>query len=61
LEAKVIADDYNRLDKDKKLLITDIRVILTTDSDSYTHQDTFLIGEVLWIAVSTKKKRGFLI
>lgn len=43
------------------MLITDSRVILNTDADSYQQEDTFIIKDILWLAVSAKNKKSFLI
>jgi len=45
---------------DKKLLITDTRLIMNSDLESYKEQESFFINEILWIAVSTKSTRQIL-
>lgn len=56
-----IADDYNKLDNDKKCLITDSRIIISTDVDSYEEEDSYLISNLEWVAISSKKNKGILL
>jgi hypothetical protein len=41
-------------------LITDTRVILNTNVNSYSEERSFFINEIKWIALSTKHKRSLL-
>ena len=43
------------------MIITDVRIIINTDVDSYIEEHSFIISDLQWIAISSKKSKSMLL